>query len=70
MTPPRPLFLPLPSWLLVNATDPAGQLQWLADQLYVAEKDGDKVHIIGHHPPGMFDSVPSYADNYRRIVNR
>ena len=55
--------------MLVNATDPAGQLQWLADQLLAAEQAGDKVHILGHHPPGM-DSLPSYGTNYRRIVNR
>ena len=54
----------------MNATDPAGQLQWLADQLLEAERVGDKVHIIGHHPPGIDDSIASYADNYRRIVNR
>lgn len=57
-------------WLLINATDPGGQLQWLAQQLLEAERVGDKVHIIGHHPPGLFDSVPSYASNYHRIVNR
>ena len=63
------LSLSLSSWLLVNATDPAGQLQWLVDQLVDAEKVGDKVHILGHHPPAM-DCSSSYSSNYRKIVNR
>ena len=58
------------SWLLVNATDPGDQLQWLVKQLQQAERDGDKVHIVGHHPPGAYDSVPYFGTNYRKIVNR
>lgn len=30
-------------WLLINATDPAGQLQWLVGELQAAEDRGDKV---------------------------
>lgn len=30
-------------WLLINATDPAGQLQWLMGVLADAERDGEKV---------------------------
>ncbi len=30
-------------WLLINDTDPAGQLQWLVEQLQEAEKNNDKV---------------------------
>ncbi|KAM9320676.1 sphingomyelin phosphodiesterase [Gastrophryne carolinensis] len=55
-------------WLLVNSTDPAGQLQWLAGVLQEAEDNQDKVHIIGHIPPGR--CMKSWSWNYYRIVNR
>ncbi|NXX13447.1 ASM phosphodiesterase, partial [Podargus strigoides] len=55
-------------WLLINATDPAGQLHWLGGVLAAAERDGEKVHIIGHIPPGH--CLRSWSWNYYRIVNR
>ncbi|KAM6139813.1 LOW QUALITY PROTEIN: sphingomyelin phosphodiesterase [Pterocles gutturalis] len=55
-------------WLLVNATDPAGQLQWLVGVLAAAECAGEKVHIIGHIPPAH--CLRSWSWNYYRIVNR
>ncbi|KAM4847877.1 sphingomyelin phosphodiesterase [Urocitellus parryii] len=55
-------------WLLINSTDPAGQLQWLVGELQAAENRGDKVHIIGHIPPGH--CLKSWSWNYYRIVAR
>uniref|UniRef100_G1S6I2 Sphingomyelin phosphodiesterase n=1 Tax=Nomascus leucogenys TaxID=61853 RepID=G1S6I2_NOMLE len=55
-------------WLLINSTDPAGQLQWLVGELQAAEDRGDKVHIIGHIPPGH--CLKSWSWNYYRIVAR
>ncbi|KAM4796838.1 sphingomyelin phosphodiesterase [Rhinophrynus dorsalis] len=55
-------------WLLINATDPAGQLQWLVGVLQEAETNNEKVHIIGHIPPGI--CLKSWSWNYYRIVNR
>ncbi|XP_053313908.1 sphingomyelin phosphodiesterase [Spea bombifrons] len=55
-------------WLLINSTDPAGQLQWLANVLQDAEDHREKVHIIGHIPPGVCEKTWSW--NYYRIVNR
>ncbi|NXG40432.1 ASM phosphodiesterase, partial [Dromaius novaehollandiae] len=55
-------------WLLINSTDPAGQLQWLVGVLEAAEQRGEKVHIIGHIPPGH--CLRSWSWNYYRIVNR
>ncbi|XP_003465367.1 sphingomyelin phosphodiesterase [Cavia porcellus] len=55
-------------WLLINSTDPAGQLQWLIGELQAAEDRGDKVHIIGHIPPGH--CLKSWSWNYYRIVSR
>lgn len=36
-------------WLLINSTDPAGQLQWLVGELQAAEDRGDKVRKSGQH---------------------
>ncbi|XP_068122580.1 sphingomyelin phosphodiesterase [Hyperolius riggenbachi] len=55
-------------WLLLNYTDPAGQLQWLMGVLQEAEDNHEKVHIIGHIPPGL--CLKSWSWNYYRIVNR
>uniref|UniRef100_A0A8C5T3Q7 Amyloid beta precursor protein binding family B member 1 n=1 Tax=Malurus cyaneus samueli TaxID=2593467 RepID=A0A8C5T3Q7_9PASS len=39
-------------WLLINATDPAGQLQWLMGVLADAERDGEKVgRVVGEWGP-------------------
>ncbi|CAM4318840.1 unnamed protein product [Caretta caretta] len=55
-------------WLLINATDPAGQLQWLVGVLQAAEGRQEKVHIIGHIPPAH--CMRSWSWNYYRIINR
>ncbi|XP_054157645.1 sphingomyelin phosphodiesterase-like [Oppia nitens] len=57
-------------WLLLNATDPAGQLQWLIRELQASELIGEKVHIIGHIPPGSDDCLQIWSRNMNRIVNR
>ncbi|XP_040908189.1 sphingomyelin phosphodiesterase [Toxotes jaculatrix] len=55
-------------WLMVNSTDPANQLQWLLHILQASEDKGEKVHIIGHIPPGL--CLGSWSWNYYHIVNR
>ncbi|XP_056103735.1 sphingomyelin phosphodiesterase [Rhinichthys klamathensis goyatoka] len=55
-------------WLMVNSTDPADQLQWLIHILQESENKGEKVHIIGHIPPGL--CLSSWSWNYYHIVNR
>uniref|UniRef100_A0A3Q2PSV7 Sphingomyelin phosphodiesterase n=1 Tax=Fundulus heteroclitus TaxID=8078 RepID=A0A3Q2PSV7_FUNHE len=55
-------------WLMVNSTDPANQLQWLVLVLQASEDRGEKVHIIGHIPPGL--CLSSWSWNYYHIVNR
>uniref|UniRef100_A0A3Q3J3G6 Saposin B-type domain-containing protein n=1 Tax=Monopterus albus TaxID=43700 RepID=A0A3Q3J3G6_MONAL len=55
-------------WLMVNSTDPANQLQWLVHILQASEDKGEKVHIIGHIPPGL--CLDSWSRNYYHIVNR
>lgn len=57
-------------WLLLNTTDPAGELTWLVNELQLAELKGEKVHIIGHIPPGNSDCLRVWSDNYYNIINR
>ncbi|CAH0561026.1 unnamed protein product, partial [Brassicogethes aeneus] len=57
-------------WLLVNSTDPASELTWLVYELEQAEIKGEKVHIIGHIPPGSSDCMKVWSKNYNVIVNR
>ncbi|KAG8195711.1 hypothetical protein JTE90_002974 [Oedothorax gibbosus] len=57
-------------WMLLNSTDPGRELEWLVHQLQDAEFRGEKVHIIGHIPPGHMDCLPVWSANYYRIINR
>ncbi|XP_044735214.1 sphingomyelin phosphodiesterase isoform X2 [Chrysoperla carnea] len=57
-------------WLLLNSTDPATELQWLIYELQSAEFNGEKVHIIGHIPPGHSDCIKVWSRNYYAIINR
>lgn len=57
-------------WLLMNSTDPATELQWLIYELQSAELSGEKVHIIGHIPPGHSDCLKVWSRNYYAIINR
>jgi len=57
-------------WLLINSTDPVSELQWLVYELQGAEINGEKVHIIGHIPPGHSDCLKVWSRNYYHIVNR
>ncbi|KAK7476425.1 hypothetical protein BaRGS_00032350 [Batillaria attramentaria] len=55
-------------WLMLNATDPQGQLQWFAEVMQAAEDKGEKVLILSHHPPGQM--LKPFSWNYYRLVNR
>ncbi|XP_069704138.1 sphingomyelin phosphodiesterase-like [Periplaneta americana] len=57
-------------WLLLNSTDPAKELQWFIYELQSAEFSGEKVHVIGHIPPGHSDCLKVWSRNYYRIINR
>ncbi|XP_051164735.1 sphingomyelin phosphodiesterase isoform X1 [Leptopilina boulardi] len=57
-------------WLLINSTDPTNELQWLIYELQTAEMNGEKVHIIGHIPPGHSDCLKIWSRNYYHIINR
>lgn len=57
-------------WLLLNSTDPADQLRWLVFELQLAEFKGEKVHILGHVPPGHLDCVREWSRNFYEIIAR
>lgn len=57
-------------WLLINSTDPATELQWFIYELQSAEFNGEKVHVIGHIPPGHSDCLKVWSRNYYAIINR
>lgn len=57
-------------WLFVNSTDPASELRWLIYQLQEAEDNAEKVHIIGHIPPGQSDCFKVWSRNFYTIINR
>lgn len=57
-------------WLLLNSTDPATELQWFIYELQSAEFANEKVHVIGHIPPGHSDCLKVWSRNYYKIVSR
>ncbi|KAH1003584.1 hypothetical protein HUJ04_003485 [Dendroctonus ponderosae] len=57
-------------WLLLNSTDPATELQWFIYELQSAEFNGEKVHVIGHIPPGHSDCLKVWSRNYYAIISR
>ncbi|XP_046910955.2 sphingomyelin phosphodiesterase-like [Dermatophagoides farinae] len=57
-------------WVLLNATDPGQQLEWLIQQLTESERLGEMVQIIGHVPPGSNDCAQIWSMNYNQIINR
>jgi len=45
-------------------------LQWLADTLLQAEKDGEYVHILAHIPPGYEQCLTTWKRENIKIINR
>lgn len=57
-------------WLLQNSADPLMELQWLINELQSAETAKEKVHIIGHIPPGNEDCLKIWSRNYYEVIAR
>ncbi|XP_011865164.1 PREDICTED: sphingomyelin phosphodiesterase-like [Vollenhovia emeryi] len=57
-------------WLWYEPKDPYGQLQWMADTLLQAEKDGEFVHILAHIPPGDKECLSTWRREYIKVVKR
>ena len=58
------------SWLNYQWVDNSGVLQWLVQVLHEAELAGEKVHIMGHIPPGNGDCLGAWGRNYAKIIER
>ncbi|KAI1135224.1 putative acid sphingomyelinase [Hypoxylon sp. FL0543] len=50
--------------------DPSGQLAWLVGELDAAEREGERVYIIGHMPMGSRDAFHDGSNYFDQIVNR
>lgn len=57
-------------WLLLNSTDQLKELNWLIHELQSAENANEKVHIIGHIPPGYSACIKTWSHNYYDIIAR
>jgi sphingomyelin phosphodiesterase len=57
-------------WLISHPKDQDGQLQWLADTLLQAEKDNERVHILGHIPSGDSGCQRTWSREFRKIIVR
>ncbi|KZT56588.1 sphingomyelin phosphodiesterase, partial [Calocera cornea HHB12733] len=50
--------------------DPTGQLAWLAEELAIAEAEGEKVWIIMHVATGLSDCLRNWSNLHDQIVKR
>uniref|UniRef100_A0AAY4CUQ5 Acid sphingomyelinase-like phosphodiesterase n=2 Tax=Denticeps clupeoides TaxID=299321 RepID=A0AAY4CUQ5_9TELE len=60
-----------------NMQDPANQLQWMDDVLSKAVLNNEKVYIIGHIPPGVFEKKrnkawfrPHFNKRYLELIQK
>ncbi|XP_043849045.1 acid sphingomyelinase-like phosphodiesterase 3b [Dromiciops gliroides] len=63
--------------LTANLDDPGSQFQWLEDVLSNASREGEKVYVIGHVPPGFFEKTrskawfrPNFNQRYMEIIKK
>ncbi|CAB4066404.1 SMPD1 [Lepeophtheirus salmonis] len=57
-------------WLNYDHVDLGGQLNWLMKELFKAETNNEKVHILSHVPPGSDECYGTWGREYSKIVNR
>lgn len=50
--------------------DPNGMFKWMISELQEAEKNGTKVYIASHVPPGSTDFYQHWSESYHRIIER
>jgi len=67
---PSPLCLTYNFFLWMDFSDPGNMLQWMVEQLYIAEQEGDRVHLISHVPAGNHECLGGWGREYTRIVER
>jgi len=56
-------------WIMYEPADPEGQLQWFSNQMHLAEQAGEKVFILGHHPPGTKLATGFWAQPHLKSGN-
>jgi len=54
----------------MDFSDPGNMLDWLVEQLLLAEAANEKVHILSHVPPGNGECLGAWGREYSRIINR
>ncbi|XP_030749635.1 sphingomyelin phosphodiesterase-like [Sitophilus oryzae] len=57
-------------WLSYDDVDPYGQLSWLVEVLYEAEKNGEKVHLLSHIPQGETTCHRQWGNQLKQIILR
>lgn len=57
-------------WLLYGAEEMISQLEWLRDTLVLAEKAGEKVHILGHVPPNTASCIRAWNREYDKLIRQ
>ncbi|XP_076040570.1 sphingomyelin phosphodiesterase-like [Oratosquilla oratoria] len=57
-------------WLLLQNEDPTLELAWLTVELSMAERAGEKVHILGHIPPGGGSCENTWSHHFNSLVTR
>ncbi|XP_027218048.2 sphingomyelin phosphodiesterase [Penaeus vannamei] len=57
-------------WMVYDDKDPGSELQWMAEQLQLAEDNDEKVYLISHIAPGDVDCIRSWGHQYNKIVVR
>jgi len=55
-------------FMFLDFSDPAEQLSWLIQVLLKSELEGEKVHILGHHP--LKSCLPGWEREYGKVINR
>lgn len=45
-------------------------LQWFMDELFMAEQNQEKVHILSHVPPGVEECLLGWGREFSRIIER
>lgn len=56
--------------LLNETNDPASHLQWLENELSLAEKEGRVVILAGHIAPGCYTCVNNWSERYNILYER
>ncbi|XP_031616396.1 sphingomyelin phosphodiesterase-like [Contarinia nasturtii] len=55
-------------WLLYSSEEMVVQLSWLRDTLLEAEKNNEKVHILGHIPPNTSSCIRAWNREYNKLI--